>query len=122
VQELVKRGFEVALLSGSMDILVEHMAEELGATYWASNNSLQFDENGMLMYIATEMNDEEFKVAQLAEWCSEMNMRSQEVAVVGDGASDRLLATVAGFVVAFNDESAVASVADMAISDAEFSR
>ncbi len=122
VTELQNRGFEVALLSGSMDLLVRHMAEELGITRYASNNSLNFNEHGVLKYITTRMNDAEFKVAKLAEWCSEMNIRSQDVAIVGDGASDRLLATAAGFAVAFNDESAIASVADAALSDAEYGK
>jgi phosphoserine phosphatase len=120
IRQLQERGFEIALLSGSMDLLVRHMAEELGVARYASNNTLEFNDEGVLKYIRTVMNDEDFKVVMLAQWCSELNIRSQEVAVVGDGASDRLLATVAGFVVAFNDESAVASVADMAIGEAEF--
>ena len=40
--------------------------------------------------------------------------------MVGDGASDRLLATVAGFVVAFNDDSAIASVADVELGESEY--
>ena len=68
------------------------------------------------------MDDAEFKVARLAQWCSELNIRASEVAIVSDGASDRLLATVAGFVVVFNDQSAIASVADVAIADAEYGK
>jgi phosphoserine phosphatase SerB len=120
IKELQSRGYEVALLSGSMDILVEHMAEELGVERYASNNTLEFNEQGVLKYIRTIMNDEDYKVVKLAEWCSELGIRSQEVAVVGDGASDRLLATAAGFVVAFNDDSAVAELADAALGEAEF--
>lgn len=122
VKGLQDAGHEVALLSGSMDILVQHMAEELGIKRYASNNILNFNEQGVLKYVTTTMNDEQFKVVQLSEWCSEMNIRASEVAVIGDGASDRLLATVAGYVVAFNDDSAVAPLADAAISDSEYSK
>jgi phosphoserine phosphatase len=122
VKALQDKGFEIALLSGSMDVLVEHMAKELGVTRYASNNVLNFDEKGVLKYITTIMNDEDFKVVQLASWCSELDIRSQEVAVVGDGLSDRLLAAVAGYVVAFGGDSAVASIADTTLGEAEYSK
>jgi phosphoserine phosphatase len=68
------------------------------------------------------MNEADFKAAQLARWCSELAIRSSEVAIVGDGASDLQLASVAGFVIAIGKDSELAPRADVVLGEDEYGR
>ncbi len=53
VKSLLSAGYEFALISGSMDILVEKVASELGITKWACNNRFVFDSENNLINIET---------------------------------------------------------------------
>jgi phosphoserine phosphatase len=91
VSELRRRGYDMALISGSMDVLVEQVAHELGITEWAANNQFIFDDNEHLQEIRTIDNDVTYKLHQLQRICDEKGIVLGDCLCVGDGANDRLL-------------------------------
>lgn len=115
-------GAEVALLSGSMDVMAHMVAADLGIQRWATNNIFHFNEVELLEKIETTMNEAEFKAVQLAKWCGELGIRSSQVAIVGDGASDLQLAVIAGFVVAIGKESELVPFADVVLGEDEYAK
>jgi phosphoserine phosphatase len=101
VAKLGEMGFELALLSGSMDILVEHIAKELHIKHWACNNRFVFDPNDVLQRIETVDNDITYKDNQLKQLCSDLGIEPQEALCVGDGANDASLFATTGNGVTF---------------------
>lgn len=96
VKQLQDNGFEVSLISGSMDVLVEKVAKELGIQKWACNNRFVFDDLDKLDRIETENDDFEYKLRQLEELCKELGIEPKETICVGDGNSDTKLFEVCG--------------------------
>lgn len=115
-------GYELAIVAGEMDLVAERIAKDLGVTRWASNNIFHFDSNNKLDRIKTAMNESEFKAVQLAKWCSELDCRSSEVALVADGANDLLAASLAGYVVEIGSGSVLDKRADVALGEAEYDK
>lgn len=103
VLELLKLGYELALISGSIDILVESVAAELGIKRWACNNRFIFDADNMLESIVTVDNDSSYKLNQVQSICRQMNVAITEVLCVGDGANDLELFKATGNGVTFHD-------------------
>lgn len=103
IKKLKELGFTIALISGSMDILVEHVAKELGIQHWASNNRFIFDDTNVLLRIETEDNDYIYKVRQLEKLCKELGLHVTDSVCVGDGANDVMLFEACGNGVTFSD-------------------
>lgn len=103
VKELREQGFTLALISGSIDLLVEHVATELGIQHWTSNNRFVFDDNDVLQKIETEDNDSVYKVNQLERLCNQIGIDVKEAMCVGDGDNDVALFETSGNGVTFND-------------------
>lgn len=102
VSELRDSGVQLALLSGSMNILVDHIADELGITMRAANNHFVFT-GDTLSSITTDENDDLFKIHQVERWCDEIGIALKDVACIGDGANDLLLFENCGMSVTFTD-------------------
>lgn len=105
VKQLGEMGFKLALVSGSMDILVEHVANELGIELWASNNHFHFDEDGHLERIETVDNDDKYKLNQLEQICQDLGIMLEEAWCVGDGDNDGLLFDATGNGITFEGSS-----------------
>ncbi len=105
IQSLTDKGYKLALLSGSMDILVEHIANELGIGLWACNNYFNFDGAGMLQTIRTIDNDDSYKAGQLESMCKKLDIKPTETMCVGDGDNDALLFDLSRCGVTFEDSS-----------------
>jgi phosphoserine phosphatase len=103
VAELGRLGYELALISGSMDVLTQHVAEELGIPHWASNNRFIFDDDDRLVSIETEDNDKGYKLHQMERLCGELGIGVEQAMPVGDGANDTLLFEASGNGVTFED-------------------
>ncbi len=101
VTKLIKDGYQIALISGAMDILVQSVAKELGVHHWRAANTFIFNENNMLTAIKSAPNDVEHKVTMLKEICTELNINPSECAAVGDGANDIGLFELTGHGVTF---------------------
>lgn len=122
VKALQDKGFELAILTGSMDVIAERVAGDLGIKRWACNNLFHFGEDGSLERIETVMNEAEFKAVQLAKWCNELGIRSSDVALVADGSNDLWVASLAGYVVVVGTGSVLDDKADVAIGEAEYDK
>lgn len=88
VKYLHDRGYYVALISGSVDILVDKVAKDLGIELAEANNILVFDEQDKLENIVYFGNDELSKLRHLQSFCRKLGLRITECACVGDGAND----------------------------------
>lgn len=88
VEYLKKKGYVLFLVSGSMDILVEKVADELGIEHYGANNKFQFDDKGYLQDIVTLDNDKKAKLDQLKQLCKKTNVNLEDVYCIGDGEND----------------------------------
>ena len=107
VSELRKRGYNLAIVSGAMDILVQHVATELQITWWRSSNRFIFDENDQLIQIQSPEKDTSDKLRQLQQLVGELSITLADCIVVGDGANDVALFQVTGNGITFIDSPIV---------------
>ena len=103
IRTLLEKDYKLALLSGSMDVLVEQIANELGIKLWACNNKFIFDDNDTLRSIETIDNDDKYKVHQLEIMCTQLGIKPTETMCIGDGDNDVLLFELSGCGVTFED-------------------
>lgn len=88
VSYLKSKGYIVILISGSMDVLVDMVAKDLGIEYAKANNTLEFSPEGRLVSIRGLGDDVTEKLEHLKTACSMFNVSLDECACVGDGAND----------------------------------
>lgn len=85
---LRSKGYVVVLISGSMDILVDMVAQDLGIPHAKANNTFLFDKNDLLQEIRGEGDDVQSKLEHLETFCHILGIGLHECACVGDGAND----------------------------------
>lgn len=91
IKELQAKGYKLALISGSMDMLVKHIASELKINLYKAQNQFIFDQRNLLTNITTEGNDNEFKLQTLKAICKQENILLIDCMCIGDSANDELL-------------------------------
>lgn len=111
-----QKGYSVALISGAMDVLVQHVAKELTIRHWRAASHFIFDDNNMLTNISCAENDAEHKALMLHELCTEMNILPGECMAVGDGDNDARLFEMTGHGITFKD-SKITSLAEHVVTD-----
>ena len=89
INYLKKQGYELAIVSGSFDTLVNQVANELGVTYRKGSTSLVFNENEELVDIKTYGDEGAAKLRHLEQICKILNIPITQCACIGDGANDR---------------------------------
>ena len=107
VDDLKNRGYNLAIVSGAMDILVQHVAAELQITWWRSSNRFIFDENDQLIQIQSPEKDTSDKLRQLQQLVGELSIALADCMVIGDGANDAVLFQATGNGVTFIDSPIV---------------
>ncbi len=85
---LREKGYELLLISGSLDVMVDMVARDHGIRYAKANNTMEFDESGRLVNIRTQGNDTEGKARHLEAFCELLGIRMNECACIADGAND----------------------------------
>jgi len=103
IKYLKERKYELALISGSVDILTRKVAEVLGIPRYAANNSFIFDKNGNFLKIDALHEDADFKIEVVQEYCDQMNIAPSQVAAVGDGLNDVKLFQYTGRGITYRD-------------------
>jgi phosphoserine phosphatase len=88
IRYLRERDYELVLISGSMDIIVNNVAHELGISYARANNILVFNEDGRLESIHTPGDDTKAKADHLEAFCELLDIKMSECACIADGAND----------------------------------
>ena len=102
--ELKRRGVRLAIISGTLDIVIDTLFPEhpFDDVY---SNRLDFDEHGVLVGWQATPFDLEGKPVALRELSERHEVALERAAFVGDGANDVPMVGVAGCVVAFNPRS-----------------
>jgi len=85
---LKQNGYQIALISGSMDMQVDLVAKDLKIELTRAVNDFIFDGSGNLEDIATHGVDKIAKLDFLEDFCQKLGIKITECACVGDGAND----------------------------------
>jgi phosphoserine phosphatase len=88
INYLKSKGYKIALVTGSIDLLVKMVASELGIEMYSAHNKLQFDKNGNFVKIICDGDDKDFKLLQLEKFCNKENILIEQSVCVGDGDND----------------------------------
>ncbi len=81
-------GYQVALISGSIDVMVDLVAKDLGIHYAKANNTFIFDDHDRLVGIHAHGDDTLAKAQHLESFCELLGVQISECACIGDGAND----------------------------------
>lgn len=103
VHTLKEKGYELALVSGSFDSLVGHVADEFGIVHRTGSTTFVFDEQDQLIDIKTHGDEGQAKLRHLQRICAEVNIPIERCACIGDGANDREMFVRTGHGVTFPD-------------------
>jgi phosphoserine phosphatase len=104
LRELARRGHRLAVISGSLDIVVRHVFPE--ATFdHVLINRLSFDRSGRIAGGEHTPYDLAGKADGLAEICRREGLATSQAVFVGDNANDVWIARAAGLGIAFNCKS-----------------
>lgn len=97
VQQIQSRGILVALISSSIDMYVQAIAERLGLTAYFANVGLTFDTAGTLCDLTFESRDlAHLKYRQLIEFCEGFGIALANVLTVGNDINDQTIFTATG--------------------------
>ena len=88
VEQLKSKGYHIALISGSINVLVDIVAKDLGIELSEGVNAFIFDENDDLENIVTYGKDEIAKLNILESYCRKLGIDISECVCVGDGDND----------------------------------
>jgi phosphoserine phosphatase len=102
--ELGRRGHKLAIISGSLDIVVEHLFGDVGFDH-VLINSIEFDGQGRISGGTPTPFDLAGKADGLAELCRREGLTPAQAAFVGDNRNDLWVARAAGLAIAFNCKS-----------------
>lgn len=91
VEYLINKGYKVALISSSIDLLVERIAHELDIMLFNAGNKFIFGENGYLKEFRCFGEEAEVKLKQLKKFCGKLKIDLSECVCIGDGDNDRRL-------------------------------
>jgi phosphoserine phosphatase len=116
VSEIKKRGYQLAMITGGIDILAERIARQLGIQRVLANG-LAVDERGYLTGEGVFRVEPCLKHETLAKLADELEMTLDECVAVGDSKYDSNFLKYAGLAVAIGNDSTLTEVADVVIND-----
>lgn len=85
---LQNKGYQIALVSGAVDMYVDKIARDLGITLAQGNSVLVFDSGENLERIVTFGDDYFAKLRHLESFCRRLGIALSECACIGDGEND----------------------------------
>lgn len=103
IEWLKHKGIRVCLITGSVDLYAQHIAERLDVSDYYANAKLVFDDNGNLENFDYTTDQAEVKLQQLREFCAKYDLREDECIAVGDSDNDIELFRHTGRGVLIND-------------------
>lgn len=101
VKYLQEKGYQLAIVSGSLDLLVRRVALKLGIGLFAANNSMLFDAEGRLMMLKVAGEDGPFKTATAKKYAGRLGIPVSACAAVGDSGNDRGIFELTGHGITF---------------------
>ena len=105
VAELKKRGIKIAVISGSVDIIVDLLFPKNTFDYLLINK-IVFDKKGFVQEIIPTLYDCDEKATGLLMLCKKEKISTKECVFVGDNKNDVSAAKAAGLAISFNSKSA----------------
>jgi phosphoserine phosphatase len=91
VKYLKYQGYKVALITGSLTVLAEKVAQELDIDFFEANNILIFNEKNYLESLIPLGDDSLVKLRHLESFCNRLNISIDECVCIGDGDNDALM-------------------------------
>ncbi len=88
VNDLQARGFTVAIISGSFNLVVDDVAHKLGVEHAYNNAYLVFDRDEMLEDIVLTWDDLRYKPLLVQSVCRRFGVHPKDVYYVADGDND----------------------------------
>lgn len=88
VDYLKSKGYTLALISGSIDILVDMVAKDLGIEYSWANNTFVFDQNETLVDITCVGSEVSAKADYLEHLAEKLGIAIEACSCIADGAND----------------------------------
>ncbi len=113
IAELKKRGYKIATITGSFEIIANRMKDDLGLDYAFSN--VLHEEEGKLTGEVSGPLVTGSKAEILKEIMEMEKVKADESAAVGDGANDVSMLEEAGLGIAFNAKPVLKEKADVVI-------
>jgi HAD superfamily phosphoserine phosphatase-like hydrolase len=105
--------YKVYLISGSMDLFIETVAEKLNISDWYANTKLYFAENGQLIDFDYTLDQANKKWEQFSKLLIKTTLSVEEYAVIGNGEGDKLLFENLGFAVLVDSQEKTEQLVDM---------
>lgn len=103
INNLKSKGYIVILISGSVDILVSMVAEDLGIDYYQAVNKFVFDQFGYIKDIISSGDEKSAKFDILKGFAEKYNFDLKDVICIGDGGNDIELFKATGKGITFSD-------------------
>lgn len=119
IKELKNRGYKVATISGSFDVIADPIKEKLDLDY-AFSNKLH-EEDGILTGEVSGPLVTGSKYDVLKQITEEENITMEQCVAVGDGANDISMIEAVKVGVAFNAKPALKEIADVVIENRDLS-
>ena len=113
ISSLKENGFDVAIISGSFDIIADTIKEKLNVDNVFTNSLVE--ENGVLTGEVTGPLVSGSKLDVLSKFIDEVGYSLDECVAVGDGANDISMIESAGYGIAFNAKPALKENADIIV-------
>lgn len=88
VSYLKDKGYELAIISGSIDTLVDAVANELQIGLRKGNTHFSYDDSGNLCDIQSEGEEVHAKLRHLSAFCNQLGIKLTQCVCIGDGAND----------------------------------
>jgi len=88
INSLQEQGYELCLISGSMELFIKELANRFGIKHHYGNSSFVFDENGHWVDLEYTKEEGQLKVEQFQDFLDKTNYSPEECIAVGDGDND----------------------------------
>ncbi|MFH1821096.1 MAG: HAD-IB family phosphatase [Methanobacteriota archaeon] len=118
VREVLRRGYQTAIVTGGFDILADAVSRKLGIKHVIANG-LEVDEHGYLTGEGIPRVEPSKKDENLIQLAKQLGFSPEECVAVGDSKYDAKFLKLAGLGVAVGGDPELARVADVVIRDFE---
>jgi len=85
---LLEQGYDLALITGSVDLFAQTIAARLHIPYWYANATLLWDEHDNLTSFIYVRDQKAQKLQHLHEFAQQIGVSVEDCVVVGDGDND----------------------------------
>lgn len=110
-----RAGLKTLLVSGGFTFFTSRLKERLGLDYTLANE-LEIVDGKLTGQVLGEIVDAEVKKRTVQEICAKLGITTEEAIVMGDGANDLKMMSVAGMSVAFRAKPVVREQANVALN------